>query len=238
MYRMCNRRGMEAFLLGVFDDFASRFIYSIIFFQVRTRGSIKRRPPSRRFRKSQSEYGDDLDLGMALSHQENGAKENEEEENVFADKSKTTKPLSPTADGIDNHEKQNQVVSDQTSHPDLVPNRTEHGEKEGGTEVVTLCKDTKKDKPHQTFSEKKQLEEIKVDKEKNPTFDTADNTKRKSWQNILWDREDGNTSDQENKGEKEGKLCENEDAQHVSDTQETGLSLPEENTETASSTRV
>ncbi|XP_042316250.1 capZ-interacting protein isoform X2 [Sceloporus undulatus] len=205
--------------------------------KVRTRGSIKRRPPSRRFRKSQSEYGDDLDLGVALSQQENGAKEDEEEENVFADKSKTANPLSPTTDGIDNHEKQNQLVSDKSSCPDLVPNRTEHGEKEEGTEVVTLCKDTKEDRPHQIFSEKK-LEEIKTDKEKNPTFDTAENAKRKSWQNILWGREDGNTSDNENRGEKEGRLCENEDVQQESDTQETGLPLPGENIETDTSTRV
>ncbi|XP_044540665.1 capZ-interacting protein-like, partial [Gracilinanus agilis] len=56
--------------------------------QVRTRGSIKRRPPSRRFRRSQSDCGVDLgDLGAAESSQENGAKEEDSDE-VFGSKSK------------------------------------------------------------------------------------------------------------------------------------------------------
>ncbi|NWR27754.1 CPZIP protein, partial [Tachuris rubrigastra] len=45
--------------------------------KVRTRGSIKRRPPSRRFRRSLSEYGDGEDLGLNISSPENGARENE-----------------------------------------------------------------------------------------------------------------------------------------------------------------
>ncbi|NXG00365.1 CPZIP protein, partial [Sakesphorus luctuosus] len=53
--------------------------------KVRTRGSIKRRPPSRRFRRSLSEYGDGEDLGVNLSSPENGAKEDE----VFGPNGKT-----------------------------------------------------------------------------------------------------------------------------------------------------
>ncbi|NXA35197.1 CPZIP protein, partial [Eudromia elegans] len=53
--------------------------------KVRTRGSIKRRPPSRRFRRSLSEYGDGEDLGINISSPENGAKEDE----VFGPKGKT-----------------------------------------------------------------------------------------------------------------------------------------------------
>ncbi|XP_014738322.1 PREDICTED: capZ-interacting protein isoform X3 [Sturnus vulgaris] len=53
--------------------------------QVRTRGSIKRRPPSRRFRRSLSEYGDGEDLGVNLSSPENGAREDE----VFGPNGKT-----------------------------------------------------------------------------------------------------------------------------------------------------
>ncbi|NXE91977.1 CPZIP protein, partial [Menura novaehollandiae] len=45
--------------------------------KVRTRGSIKRRPPSRRFRRSLSECGDGEDLGVNLSSPENGAREDE-----------------------------------------------------------------------------------------------------------------------------------------------------------------
>ncbi|NXH10306.1 CPZIP protein, partial [Bucco capensis] len=54
--------------------------------KVRTRGSIKRRPPSRRFRRSLSEYGDGEDLGVNISP-ENGAKEDGDE--VFGPKGKT-----------------------------------------------------------------------------------------------------------------------------------------------------
>ncbi|XP_059002838.1 capZ-interacting protein isoform X2 [Mustela lutreola] len=45
------------------------------FNKVRTKGSIKRRPPSRRFRRSQSDCGDLADLRAPASSQENGAKE-------------------------------------------------------------------------------------------------------------------------------------------------------------------
>ncbi|NXD24010.1 CPZIP protein, partial [Spelaeornis formosus] len=53
--------------------------------KVRTRGSIKRRPPSRRFRRSLSECGDGEDLGVNLSSPENGAREDE----VFRPNGKT-----------------------------------------------------------------------------------------------------------------------------------------------------
>ncbi|XP_064499625.1 capZ-interacting protein isoform X1 [Pseudopipra pipra] len=53
--------------------------------KVRTRGSIKRRPPSRRFRRSLSEYGDGEDLGLNISSPENGAREEE----VFRPNDKT-----------------------------------------------------------------------------------------------------------------------------------------------------
>ncbi|XP_059529975.1 capZ-interacting protein [Myotis daubentonii] len=43
--------------------------------KVRTRGSIKRRPPSRRFRKSQSEFGELGDFRAPEPAQENGARE-------------------------------------------------------------------------------------------------------------------------------------------------------------------
>ncbi|NWS54570.1 CPZIP protein, partial [Chunga burmeisteri] len=55
--------------------------------KVRTRGSIKRRPPSRRFRRSLSEYGDGEDLGVNISSPENGAREDGDE--VFGPKGKT-----------------------------------------------------------------------------------------------------------------------------------------------------
>ncbi|XP_012584284.1 PREDICTED: capZ-interacting protein isoform X1 [Condylura cristata] len=60
--------------------------------KVRTRGSIKRRPPSRRFRRSQSDYGDLGDFRAPEPSQENGAKEENGDE-VFL--SKGNSPGSP-----------------------------------------------------------------------------------------------------------------------------------------------
>ncbi|XP_027627052.1 capZ-interacting protein [Tupaia chinensis] len=66
--------------------------------KVRTRGSIKRRPPSRRFRRSQSDCGDlgEFRAPEAEPSQENGAKEeNGDGDEVFPAKGKT--PGSPRA---------------------------------------------------------------------------------------------------------------------------------------------
>nr|CAI9691575.1 unnamed protein product [Rangifer tarandus platyrhynchus] len=60
--------------------------------KVRTRGSIKRRPPSRRFRRSQSDCGDVGEFRAVEPSQENGAKEENGDE-VFPAKSKA--PGSP-----------------------------------------------------------------------------------------------------------------------------------------------
>ncbi|XP_012969851.1 capZ-interacting protein isoform X2 [Mesocricetus auratus] len=60
--------------------------------KVRTRGSIKRRPPSRRFRRSQSDCGDLLDYRAVEPSQENGAGV-ENGDDVFPNKSKA--PGSP-----------------------------------------------------------------------------------------------------------------------------------------------
>ncbi|PNI48266.1 RCSD1 isoform 4, partial [Pan troglodytes] len=60
--------------------------------KVRTRGSIKRRPPSRRFRRSQSDCGELGDFRAVESSQQNGAKEEDGDE-VLPSKSKA--PGSP-----------------------------------------------------------------------------------------------------------------------------------------------
>ncbi|XP_032948657.1 capZ-interacting protein isoform X3 [Rhinolophus ferrumequinum] len=62
--------------------------------KVRTRGSIKRRPPSRRFRRSQSDCGELGDFRAPESSQENGAQEENGDE-VFPSQSKA--PGSPPA---------------------------------------------------------------------------------------------------------------------------------------------
>ncbi|XP_019602962.2 capZ-interacting protein isoform X2 [Rhinolophus sinicus] len=62
--------------------------------KVRTRGSIKRRPPSRRFRRSQSDCGELADFRAPESSQENGAQEENGDE-VFPSQNKA--PGSPPA---------------------------------------------------------------------------------------------------------------------------------------------
>ncbi|CAI5772823.1 Hypothetical predicted protein [Podarcis lilfordi] len=205
--------------------------------KVRTRGSIKRRPPSRRFRKSQSEYGDDLDIGVTVSSQENGA---EEENGVFMDKKKATKSLSPPVDGLDHYEKQKEIASDEKNPPGLVSRRTESKETEAGAEETMLCKDSKEEKPHQNVSGGNSCENIKDDKEKNPDHDNAEDTKIKSQKSTWSDREDGIASDQEikDKGERVAQLRESEDTQLISDKQDTATPELAGDTETCTSSRV
>nr|XP_034971332.1 capZ-interacting protein isoform X1 [Zootoca vivipara] len=205
--------------------------------KVRTRGSIKRRPPSRRFRKSQSEYGDDLDIGVTVSSQENGA---QEENGVFMDKKKATKSLSPPVDGLDHHEKQKEIASDGKTPPGLVSRRTESNEIEAGAEEMVLCKDSKEEKPYQNVSGENPYESIKDDKEKNPDHDNAEDTTIKSQKSILSDREDDIASDQEikDKGERMAQLRDSEDTQLISDKQDTATPQPAGDTETCTSSRV
>ncbi|XP_047377020.1 capZ-interacting protein isoform X1 [Sciurus carolinensis] len=68
--------------------------------KVRTRGSIKRRPPSRRFRRSQSDCGELGDLRALEASQENGTREENGDE-VFTASSKTpgAPPASEGAEG-------------------------------------------------------------------------------------------------------------------------------------------
>ncbi|XP_061484008.1 capZ-interacting protein [Rhineura floridana] len=204
--------------------------------KVRTRGSIKRRPPSRRFRKSQSEYGDDLDLGVTVSPQENGT---EEEEGVFTDEKKATESLSPPVDGTDHSEKQNQIASDEKNPSGLVSRRTKSNEREE-TEEMVLCKESKEEKLHQNLSEEKPCENIKEDKEKNSDPDSTEDTKRKSWKSALKDREDGNAPDKEmkDKGERVDQLSKSENIQQISGTQDTGTPQPTGDTETATCSRL
>ncbi|XP_029333841.1 capZ-interacting protein isoform X1 [Mus caroli] len=72
--------------------------------KVRTRGSIKRRPPSRRFRRSQSDCGDFRDYRAVEPSQENGARE-ENGDDVFPSKSKDPGSPQPNqeamADGVE-----------------------------------------------------------------------------------------------------------------------------------------
>ncbi|NXB03919.1 CPZIP protein, partial [Cnemophilus loriae] len=97
--------------------------------KVRTRGSIKRRPPSRRFRRSLSEYGDGEDLGVNLSSPENGAREDE----VFGPNGKTEED-----EEKGNKEQKKQAESDEKPPSRRGSSRSEDGEKQA--EEITPCK--------------------------------------------------------------------------------------------------
>ncbi|KAJ7320410.1 hypothetical protein JRQ81_019921 [Phrynocephalus forsythii] len=185
--------------------------------KVRTRGSIKRRPPSRRFRKSQSEYGDDLDSAMALSPQENGANDDNEAESVFIDTRKAE-------DGIGCYEKEIQIISDKKSSSKLGSGRTERSDGEvGGTDGGTLHKDNPEEKPHQSLSELKPCKKNKDENKKNPAVDTA---------------VDINASNQENERKSQNKLHGGESTQQLSVTKEAGTLQQGRDTETVEDSRV
>ncbi|XP_010283930.1 PREDICTED: capZ-interacting protein, partial [Phaethon lepturus] len=101
--------------------------------KVRTRGSIKRRPPSRRFRRSLSEYGDGEDLGVNISSPENGAKEDGDE--VFGPKGKTEEAETGSK------EQKKQMASDEKPPSRKGSSRSEDEEKgEKQAEEMTPCK--------------------------------------------------------------------------------------------------
>ncbi|NXS77735.1 CPZIP protein, partial [Erpornis zantholeuca] len=100
--------------------------------KVRTRGSIKRRPPSRRFRRSLSEYGDGEDLGVILSSPENGTREDE----VFGPNGKTEEDEEKGS-----KEQKKQAESDEKPPSRRGSSRLEDGEKgENQAEEITPCK--------------------------------------------------------------------------------------------------
>ncbi|NWX30371.1 CPZIP protein, partial [Notiomystis cincta] len=124
--------------------------------KVRTRGSIKRRPPSRRFRRSLSEYGDGEDLGVNLLSPENGSREDE----VFGPNGKTEevetgskeqkkqavsdeKPASRTGSIRSEDEVKGSKDQKKQAEPPArrESSRSEDGEKgEKQAEEITLCK--------------------------------------------------------------------------------------------------
>ncbi|NXB80789.1 CPZIP protein, partial [Donacobius atricapilla] len=100
--------------------------------KVRTRGSIKRRPPSRRFRRSLSEHGDGEDLGINLASPENGAREDE----VFGPNGKAEEDEEEGS-----KEQKQQAESDEKHLSRRGSSRSEDGEKgEKQAEENTPCK--------------------------------------------------------------------------------------------------
>ncbi|KAF2975645.1 hypothetical protein EK904_010123 [Melospiza melodia maxima] len=168
--------------------------------KVRTRGSIKRRPPSRRFRRSLSEYGDGEDLGLSLSSPENGAREDEEEEKGSKEQKK-------------------QAESGEKPPSRRGSSRSEDGEKGGKqAEEITPCKNN-------TGNTKE--EEVCHDGpgENSPQPPSGNNEMSDSPQG----EEQQSTACEQGKGDKEEaeaetkESSESTDTQRTSDTEETAL---------------
>ncbi|XP_059349442.1 capZ-interacting protein isoform X5 [Ammospiza nelsoni] len=206
--------------------------------QVRTRGSIKRRPPSRRFRRSLSEYGDGEDLGVSLSSPENGAREDE----VFGPNGKTEevetgskeqkeragsdeKPASRTGSSrSEEEEKGSKEQKKQAKSGEKPPSRrgsirSEDGEKgEKQAEEITPCKNN-------TGNTKE--EEVCHDGpgENSPQPPSGNNEMSDSPQG----EEQQSTACEQGKGDKEEaeaetkESSESTDTQRTSDTEETAL---------------
>ncbi|KAM3678003.1 capZ-interacting protein isoform 4-T5 [Ammospiza maritima maritima] len=206
--------------------------------KVRTRGSIKRRPPSRRFRRSLSEYGDGEDLGVSLSSPENGAREDE----VFGPNGKTDevetgskeqkeragsdeKPASRTGSSrSEEEEKGSKEQKKQAESGEKPPSRrgsirSEDGEKgEKQAEEITPCKNN-------TGNTKE--EEVCHDGpgENSPQPPSGNNEMSDSPQG----EEQQSTACEQGKGDEEAEAetkesSESTDTQRTSDTEETALS--------------
>ncbi|NXW65177.1 CPZIP protein, partial [Eurystomus gularis] len=187
--------------------------------KVRTRGSIKRRPPSRRFRRSLSEYGDGEDLGVNTSS-ENGAKEDGDE--VFGPKGKTEDAETGSK------EQKKQTESDEKPPSRRGSSRSEDEEKgEKQAEEMTPCKSNEGDTKQ---------EEVccgAPEEEKSPQL-LAGNKEERVCESPQREEQEGSACEQEkrDKEKEEAKdeakeTSESTDAQKTSDTEETSLLAPE-----------
>uniref|UniRef100_A0A7M4EWL6 RCSD domain containing 1 n=1 Tax=Crocodylus porosus TaxID=8502 RepID=A0A7M4EWL6_CROPO len=184
--------------------------------KVRTRGSIKRRPPSRRFRKS----GSGEELGAMVSSQENGAKEENGDE-VFAPKGKTEEP------GTESKAMEKQIGSDEKSPSRRRSFRTESkDEREKQAEETAPCKSSTEE---ETVTHRKSStgeEEGKSDKRNTETLCqvAVEDKEEKVCKSTVGEKEDddvceSNKRDKETE-EVEKKEVESTDTQEKSDIQE------------------
>ncbi|XP_064008269.1 capZ-interacting protein [Pogoniulus pusillus] len=180
--------------------------------KVRTRGSIKRRPPSRRFRRSLSEYGDGEDLGVSISP-ENGAKEDGDE--VFGTKGK--KEEADTG----SKEQKKHTDSDEKPSSRRGSSKSEDEEKGGKqAEEITPCKSNTGDMKE---------EEVCCDTpgEDNSPQPSSGN---KECESPKGEELQGSACEQD-KGDKEKEeaeakeTSESTDTQRIPDTEETSLAL-------------
>ncbi|XP_017586941.1 PREDICTED: capZ-interacting protein isoform X2 [Corvus brachyrhynchos] len=207
--------------------------------KVRTRGSIKRRPPSRRFRRSLSEYGDGEDLVVNLSSPENGAREDE----VFGPNGKTEEAETGSKDqkkqaGSDekpasrrgssrsedeekgSKEQKNQAESDEKPPSRRGSSRSEDGEKrEKQAEEITPCKNNTGN------TEKEEVCHDAPGEENSPQPPSGNSELCEGSQG----EEQQSTACEQGKGDKEEaegetkESSESTDTQRTSDTEETAL---------------
>ncbi|XP_025949154.2 capZ-interacting protein isoform X2 [Dromaius novaehollandiae] len=179
--------------------------------KVRTRGSIKRRPPSRRFRRSLSEYGDGEDLGVNTSSPENGSKEDGDE--VFGPKGKTEEAETGSK------ALKKQSVSDEKPPSRRGSSRSENEEKgEKQEEEMTPCKnnagDTEEEVSHASGEE-------------NAPQPPSGDREEKVCKGPQGEGEEGSACEQEKGDKKEEaekkETNESTDTQGTSDTEETPL---------------
>ncbi|XP_053912000.1 capZ-interacting protein isoform X1 [Cuculus canorus] len=186
--------------------------------KVRTRGSIKRRPPSRKFRRSLSEYGDAEDLGVNIISPENGAKEDGDE--VFGPTGKTEE-----AEKTGSKEKKKQMGSDEKPPSRRGSHRSEDEEKGGKqAEETSPCKNnagyTKEEEVcHDAPKEDNPPQPPSGDKEK-----ACQGTPGEQQQSTAYEQEKGDKEKEEAETEAEVKeTSESTDARGISDTEETPL---------------
>ncbi|NWU06744.1 CPZIP protein, partial [Cephalopterus ornatus] len=180
--------------------------------KVRTRGSIKRRPPSRRFRRSLSEYGDGEDLGLNISSPENGAREDE----VFGPNGKTEEAET------ERKEQKKESGSDDKPQSRRGSSRSEDEEKgDKQAEEMNPCKSNKGNTKE---------EEVCHDASGKENSAQPTSGKKEVCEGPKGEEQQGTASEQE-KGDKEKEEAEAEakepgestDTQRTSDTDETPL---------------
>ncbi|XP_043819860.1 capZ-interacting protein isoform X2 [Dromiciops gliroides] len=187
--------------------------------KVRTRGSIKRRPPSRRFRRSQSDCGVDLgDLGAAETSQENGAKEEDNDE-VFTAKNKALgSPLS--SNRAMGKELRRKLESDEKPLLRRSCSMTENpGERSKVLEEATSCKNDVKNKegkqqdtvendgePHQRATDNKEetSESPKRDQKETSLGNSGGERKEKTTEDPPSEKEETSEKSTGNEEEKPG----------------------------------
>ncbi|KAM6384467.1 capZ-interacting protein isoform 5-T9 [Alca torda] len=188
--------------------------------KVRTRGSIKRRPPSRRFRRSLSDYGDGEDLGVNITSPENGAKEDGDE--VFGPKGKTEEAETGSK------EQKKQTGSDEKPPSRKGSSRSEDEEKgEKQAEEMTPCKTNTGDTKEEDVCRgapggENSPQPPSGDKEEK----VCEGPQGEEQQGTASEQEKGDKEKEEVKTEAEAEVketSESTDAQRTSDTEETPL---------------